>query len=81
MYRFLRDWSLPIAMAGGALSYLLYVNIPFFDSTHAIAADIIGILQPMLIFLMLFVTFCKVRISELKPSLWHIWLLTFQMSS
>jgi BASS family bile acid:Na+ symporter len=30
---------------------------------------------------MLFVTFCKVRIKELKPSKWHLWLLAFQMLS
>lgn len=81
MHRFLRDWSLPIAMTGGALSYLLYVNIPFLDSTHAAAAEIVGIMQPALIFLMLFVTFCKVRIREMKPSRWHLWLLAFQLSS
>ena len=30
---------------------------------------------------MLFVTFCKVRIKELKPSKWHLWLLAFQLLS
>ena len=32
--RILRDWSLPIAMIGGVLMYLLYTNIPIFDGTH-----------------------------------------------
>ena len=30
---------------------------------------------------MLFVTFCKVNIKELKPSKWHLWLLAFQLLS
>ena len=79
--QFLRDWSLPIAMTGGVVMYLLYVNIPLFDSTHAVAADIISVVQPGLIFAMLFVTFCKVRIKELKPAKWHLWLLLFQIIS
>ena len=81
LHQFLRDWSLPIAMGSGVMMYLLYVNIPLFDGTHAIAADIISVVQPGLIFSMLFVTFCKVRIKELKPSKWHLWLLAFQLLS
>ena len=75
----LRDWSLPIAMIGGVAMYLLYVNIPLFDSTHALAADVISLLQPLLIFSMLFVTFCKIRYTELKPRVWHFILLAFQV--
>ena len=79
MRQLLRDWSLPIAMVGGAAMYLLYVNIPLFDSTHAFAVEVVGWLQPLLIFSMLFVTFCKVRYTELKPRLWHFILLGFQV--
>lgn len=77
--QFLRDWSLPIAMIGGVAMYLLYVNIPLFDGTHRLAAEFIGVVQPLLIFLMLFVTFCKVRYNELKPCRWHFILLAFQL--
>lgn len=77
--QFLRDWSLPIAMIGGVAMYLLYVNIPMFDATHAFAMQVVGVLQPLLIFLMLFVTFCKVRYNELKPRSWHFILLAFQL--
>ena len=75
----LRDWSLPIAMISGVVMYLLYVNIPLFDGTHHIAAELIGVVQPLLIFSMLFVTFCKVRYNELKPCRWHFMLLVFQL--
>lgn len=77
--RFLRDWSLPIAMVGGALSYLLYVNIPLFDGTHIFVSSVVAFLQPALIFLMLFVTFCKIKISDLRVERWHIILLLFQL--
>ena len=80
-HKFLRDWSLPIAMLGGVVMYLLYVNIPLFDGTHDFVLSVISYLQPGLIFAMLFVTFCKVKIRELKPSRWHLWLLAFQLLS
>lgn len=78
-HQFLRDWSLPIAMGSGVLMYLLYTNIPLFDGTHDFVSSVLAVVQPVLIFAMLFVTFCKVRIKELKPSKWHLWLLAFQL--
>ena len=57
-HKFLRDWSLPIAMLGGVVMYLLYSNIPLFDGTHDFVLSVISYLQPGLIFAMLFVTFC-----------------------
>ena len=76
---FFRDWSLPITMVAGVVMYLLYVNIPIFDGTHHIAAKAISVIQPLLIFLMLFVTFCKVRYTELRLRGWYFVLLAFQM--
>ena len=79
--QFLRNWSLPIAMLGGVVMYLLYTNIPHFNSTHNFVSSAISYVQPGLIFAMLFVTFCKVQIKELKPAKWHLWLLAFQLLS
>ena len=36
-------------------------------------------ITPSLIFLMLFVTFCRVKPSQMKPSMLHVWLLLFQV--
>ena len=80
-HQFLRDWSLPIAMGGGVLMYLLYTNIPLFDGTHDFVSSVLAVVQPGLIFAMLFVTFCKVRIKDLKPARWHFRLLAFQLLS
>ena len=80
-HQFLRDWSLPIAMLGGVMMYLLYSKIPLLDGTHNFVSSVISYLQPGLIFAMLFVTFCKVNVKELKPSKWHLWLLAFQLLS
>ena len=79
LMQFLRDWSLPIAMLGGASAYMLYRALPLPDGTGDIVSTVVSYLQPSLIFSMLFVTFCKVRINELKPLRWHLWLLLFQV--
>ena len=78
-FGFLKDWSLPIAMLSGVAAYFIYVNVPFFDDTHAFVNELISYMQPTLIFSMLFVTFCKIRFSDLELKRWHFILLGFQL--
>ena len=78
-FGFLKDWSLPIAMLSGVAAYFIYVNVPFFDNTHAFVNELISYMQPTLIFSMLFVTFCKIRFSDLELKRWHFILLGFQL--
>lgn len=77
--QFLRDWSLPIAMAGGAAAYFIYKSLPLPEGTNDIVSSVVSVVQPGLIFAMLFVSFCKVRVKELRPSRWHLWLLALQL--
>lgn len=77
--QFLRDWSLPIAMVGGAAAYFIYMALPLPEGTNNLVSSVVSVVQPGLIFAMLFVTFCKVRVKELKPSRWHMWLLALQL--
>ena len=80
--RFIKDWALPISMLSGVASYFIYVNIHALDFTHAFALKAIsGYIQPMLIFCMLFVSFCKVSIKQLKPRRWMMWSLLIQTFS
>lgn len=79
--QFLRDWSLPIAMIGGVIMYVVYVNISLLDDTHVFVGKTVSFVQPLLIFSMLFVTFCKVRYNELRLRWWHLWLLAFQVGA
>lgn len=64
MLKFLRDWTLPVAMLIGVLAYPLIVYLTF--------------LTPYLIFAMLFLTFSKVLPRDLKPTPLHGWLLLIQ---
>ena len=70
---------LPIAMVTGASVYLIYDLMP--ASVHSagpLLSNLVGILQPMLIFSMLFLTFCRIEPKDLKPHRWHWWLLLIQ---
>ena len=70
---------LPIAMVTGASVYLLYHIMP--EPVHAAGPFLEGavsVIQPLLIFAMLFLTFCRIEPKDLKPHRWHWWLLLIQ---
>ena len=78
----IKEWMLPIAMVTGASIYLLYHMMP--EPVHKagpfLAAGL-SVLQPLLIFAMLFLTFCRIEPRDLKPHRWHWWLLLIQGGS
>lgn len=76
--RFVKNWTLPISMITGALSYFIYVSIPQLTPTRPVVSELINYVQPALIFCMLFLTFCKVRPAQLKPKRWFLKLALFQ---
>lgn len=65
----------------GVGCYFIYIDIPWLDKTHSFALSAVEILQPILIFAMLFVTFCRVNIHDMHLCKWHFWLLAFQSFS
>lgn len=70
---------LPIAMVTGASIYLLYHVMP--EPVHhagPFLSALVSVLQPLLIFAMLFLTFCRIEPKDLKPHRWHWWLLLVQ---
>lgn len=79
--RFLKNWTLPVSMLTGVIAYFVYVNIPGIGFTRPFVNKAVGIIQPLLIFAMLFLTFCKVSLKELHFCRWHLWLLLIQSLS
>lgn len=65
MLKFLKNWTLPIAMLVGAIGYPVFISLSF--------------LTPFLIFTMLLLTFCKVSPYDLRPKMLHLWLLLIQI--
>ena len=75
----IKEWMLPIAMLTGASIYLIYHYMP--EPVHRVGpllSGVVEVLQPLLIFLMLFFTFCGIEPRQLKPHRWHWWLLLVQ---
>ena len=79
LLRFYKNWALPISMVAGVVAYLLYSVLPLPAGTGFWVNRVVALLQPTLIFAMLFVTFCKISPTELKPCWWHVWLMLIQV--
>ena len=78
--QFIKEWMLPIAMMVGAAAYLVYHFLlpEVVHEAGPFLEKIVATLQPLLIFAMLFLTFCRIEPRELKPHRWHWWLLLIQ---
>lgn len=79
--QFLKDWTLPVSIATGAVLYLLFAFIPALDNASSILAPVFNAILPLFMFLVLYVTFCKVDYHKLLPVKWHLWVGLFQIVS
>ena len=79
MLRFIKDWTLPLAMAAGTIIYLAFACFDFLTPLRPAAKTATTILTPSLIFAQLLITFSKIDIKDLKPARWHLWLLLLQI--
>ena len=78
MLKFLRNWTLPIAMLVGTLAYLLFAKWSFLAPAKPYVHSFVSCITPWLIFAQLLLTFCKIDVKELAPKRWHLWLLMIQ---
>lgn len=79
MLKFLKNWTLPVAMLVGAIAYFTFAHISLLAPLKPTVWVSVSVLTPCLIFTQLLLTFCKVEPRELKPVSWHGWLLLFQL--
>lgn len=76
----IKDWTLPISMVVGVLSYLLFTRVGALAPAMDMLTGIIPYLLPALIFVMLFFTYCKLDPHQLRPRRWHLWLVLIQLA-
>ncbi len=81
LLRFIKNWTLPLAMLAGTLGYFFLAKVSFGGLAKPYIDSFVTILMPILIFSQLLLTFCKIEMHELKPKSWHGWLLLFQIVS
>ncbi len=77
--QFCRNWALPISMISGIIAYFLFASLPITDSAKGSALSFTSnVIQPILLFSMLFLNFIKVKPTEMKPHRWQMWVLLLQ---
>lgn len=77
--RFLKDWTLPVSMGMGALLYLVFAYVPQLDEAALFFDPVMEAILPLFMFLILFVTFCKVDFHQMRPVWWHLWVSIFNL--
>ena len=71
VFSFFRKFALPCSLVLGALGYLIFVYIPFLQPLGDAVGPRLVELMPVVLFALLYVTFCKIEIKEMKPKAWH----------
>lgn len=71
VFSFFRKFALPCSLVLGALGYLIFANVPFLQPLGDVVGPRLVELMPVVLFALLYVTFCKIEIKEMKPKAWH----------
>ena len=77
--RFLKDWTLPVSITIGTVSYLTFYYVPQLDELGNTLSPVFDVLFPVFVFLTLLVTFCKVDFQQMRPHRWHVGILLAQL--
>lgn len=71
VFSFFWKFALPCSLVLGALGYLIFANVPFLQPLGDAVGPRLVELMPVVLFALLYVTFCKIEIKEMKPKAWH----------
>ena len=77
--QFLKDWTLPVAIATGTACYLTFYFVPTLDELGNALIPVFDVIFPLFVFLTLFFTFCKVDFHQMRPHRWHTGVLIAQL--
>ena len=76
---FVKNWTLPVAIAIGSAAYLTFYWVPALDTLGDSLALVFDFLFPLTVFLTLLTTFCKVDFHQMRPHRWHVGVLVAQL--
>ena len=71
MIGFFKRFSLPVSLIVGTVFYLLFSQIEMLVPIGDVAGPLLLDIMPVVLFTILYVTFCKIQIKEMKPRIWH----------
>ena len=69
--KFLKTWSLLVGLAVGSIVYLLFTEIAPLAPIGEFVGPLLVTVLPVNVFLMLYITFCKMRMDDMRPRRWH----------
>lgn len=81
LLRIIKNQTLPLAMLLGTAAYFLLADVACLAPLKPVAWRFVGVATPLLIFLMLFFTFCRVSPRQVLPVRWHALLLGLQSAA
>ena len=71
---FIRKWTLLCALLFGTIVYMLFSEIPVLQPVGNTVGPWCVDVVPYVIFALLYVTFCKIDMENMRPRTWHFWL-------
>lgn len=74
----MRTYLLFIAIFTGCIVFCAFHFLPFMAPLKPAARAMASHGLPVLIFIMLFLAFCKINLRDMRPRIWHFILLVFQ---
>ena len=77
--RFIKNWTLPVAIVVGSVCYLTFYWVPALDTLGDQLSPVFDVIFPLFVFLTLLITFCKVDYHQLRPHRWHVGVLVAQL--
>lgn len=75
----LKNWTLPVAIAGGAAVYYLFSLTPALNGFAKAASPVFDEVVPWFLFVILLTTFLKIDYKKLRLAWWHFWVCLAQM--
>ena len=66
LVQFAKDWTLPVSMGIGALAYFIFAFTPALHEAALFFDPIFDAILPLFMFMILFVTFCKVDFKQMN---------------
>lgn len=78
--RFFKIWTLPLGMFAGVGVYLMFHYISWLSPLKVLAGGAEDYILPVMVFIQLFTTFCKVNPREMRLKRWHVVMLAVQLT-
>ena len=79
LIRFLKNWTLPVSIAVGAVCYLTFYYVPQLDALGNTLGTVVDAIFPWMVFSTLFSTFCRIDFHQMRPHRWHVGVLLAQL--